>query len=209
MNTIDELLNGTAAVHGGRRVVRVTDEHESSALRSGGDGLQIELHVARHRHIFDRRAHGLGHGRALFIARCAQEQRLVGRREGMRHAAEQLRRAAAEQDVLGLALVHPGEDLGHLAGGQAVAGRRPGRVGQHLLHGLDGLRARPERVFIVVQEQPRPVGDGRHRLGRVAGPGPEQPPAGHVVAAGQRAADAGGGEERSSRNRHDDLFSGT
>jgi len=85
--------------------------------------------------------------------RLGEHDVLLGRAESAHHEVEQLVRAGAEQDLFHRDAVLFGQLHAQVVGsavGVAV------RVGQRAPRGLERARARPERVLVRSQLQPRP-----------------------------------------------------
>ena len=98
----EELAGGARADVGRGRVVRVAVEHQPGAFRPLRELLEIDLELGIERHGPDRVAHHLRVARAFLVGRDRADERPVLGGEEMRGRPQDLRRSAAEHDVLRL-----------------------------------------------------------------------------------------------------------
>ena len=96
-------------------------------------------------------AHHLRVAGAFFVGRNRADERLVLRGEEVRRRAEDLRRAAAEDDVLGLDAVLLRDRVDELAAARRIAAGCAAAVAKRGAHRLQHRLAGPERVLVAGQ----------------------------------------------------------
>ena len=161
-----EIGDRLAAVHRRRRVVRVVEEHQAGALRSGGHAVEVEAERGVDLDLRDRMTQSRRHLRTVFERRGGGHQAARRRRERADGGLENFLGTGAEHDILWL-----GAELGGNRGDQrAVGGRAVERIASRfgkLAHDrVERRLARTKRVFVAAD--PDRFDPGRQRRSRGA-----------------------------------------
>src|SRR4029079_2236714 len=189
-----ELARRPGADVGRRRVVRVAVEDQTCALRRGGELVEVDLELGVERDGTDGVPHHFGVAGALLVGRDGADERLVLRGEQVRRGAEDLRRAAAQHDVLRLHALLLGDRLDEIARAARVAARRRAGGAERRLDRVEHRRARTERVLFARQANHA----GGHGLERRLEGGPQAVLAAAGSDVGGSAGDQGRLDESAS-----------
>ena len=147
----DELARGLRTDVGRGRVVRVAVEHQPGAFRALRELLEIDLELGIERHGPDRVAHHRRVARAFLVGWDRAEERTVLGGEEMRGRPQDLRRSAAEHDVLRLDVELLGDGIDQVAAGAGIPSGLPALGSERRLDRVEHGLAWAERVLIARQ----------------------------------------------------------
>ena len=136
------------AVHGRRRVVRVVQEDHARAANGREHFLEVDPELRVDLHLVHRMAEAAAEARAVLERRRARHQRTERRRERADRRLEDLLRAGAQHDVLGLGLVQRRDRLDELAFVRRAVERITSRFGEFAEDRVEHRLAGAQRILV-------------------------------------------------------------
>ena len=148
-HALDEVGDRLRAVHGGRRVVRVVEEDQARALARRLDHrLDVQPQARVDLHLDERVIQLLRHIRAVLERRRRGDERARRRRKGAHGILENLLRAGAKHDVLGLRVEFRGDGRGQIRFTRRAVERVASGLGKLRKDRVERHLAGPKRILV-------------------------------------------------------------